>query len=401
MSELTPVPQGVNLLIVDDRKENLFALDKLFRTEGLCVYAANNGKLALELILEHEFALAILDVQMPDMDGFELAELMRGTRRAQQIPIIFLTAAGPDERRIFKGYEAGAVDFLYKPIEPAILRSKAKVFFDLARQRQEIARQRDEVREIADQNAVLYQEIRSLNETLEERVRQKTLQLMEANEQLQGFTYSVAHDFRQHIRGVSVNASLVLAETGDLLGDERARVERIRDLAHTMSQMTDELLSAARVSRQELRMHLIDVSDLASDIADDIAGAYGAIEYRIEAGITAYADPMLLRIVIQNLLDNAFKYSQQSSHPLVELCIEEGGFYVQDNGIGFDPAFSEKIWQPFERLLPQGQYGGTGIGLANVSRIVKRHGGEVWADSEPGKGSIFHVRLPVPAAVLA
>jgi signal transduction histidine kinase len=165
--------------------------------------------------------------------------------------------------------------------------------------------------------------------------------------------------------------------------------------------MTDELLSAARVSRQELRMHLIDVSDLASDIADDIAGAYGAIEYRIEAGITAYADPMLLRIVIQNLLDNAFKYSQQSSHPLVELCIEEGGFYVQDNGIGFDPAFSEKIWQPFERLLPQGQYGGTGIGLANVSRIVKRHGGEVWADSEPGKGSIFHVRLPVPAAVLA
>jgi len=396
-----PIPEDVKFLLVDDRKQNLFSLEQLLRRPGLMIYTAGSGKEGLEMIMEHEFALAILDVQMPEMDGFELAELMRGTRRARQIPIIFLTAGAMDERRRFKGYEAGAVDFLFKPIEPEILRGKASVFYDLCRQRQELARQRDELRIVADQNEKLYREIRTLNETLEEKVQIRTTELLEANEQLQGFTYSVAHDFRQHIRGISVRSSMLLTDAEGLEGQDRKSVERIKDLAHEMAHMTDELLNSARISRQELQMRLVDVSELAGEVALIAADTYSGVGYRIEPGIVVYADPILLRIVLQNLIDNAFKYSQHGDNPCVEVIGEDGGFLVQDNGIGFDMAFSEKIWQPFERLLPRGQYGGTGIGLANVSRIVKRHGGTVWANSEVGKGSVFHVSLPVQAAMLS
>jgi PAS domain S-box-containing protein len=136
----------VKFLLVDDLEENLFALEALLKRDGLALYRARSGPEALELLLVHDFALALLDVQMDGMDGFELAELMRGTERTRRVPIIFLTAVATDERRHFRGYETGAVDFLFKPLNPQMLTSKAGVFFELARQRQELARQRDDLR---------------------------------------------------------------------------------------------------------------------------------------------------------------------------------------------------------------------------------------------------------------
>lgn len=136
-------PEPIKFLLVDDIDENLRALDALLRRDGLLLFKARSGVEALELLLEHEFALALLDVQMPDMDGFELAEMMRGTERTRRVPIIFVTAAATDEGRRFKGYEAGAVDFIYKPIDPLILKSKAEVFFSIARQHEQLARQKD------------------------------------------------------------------------------------------------------------------------------------------------------------------------------------------------------------------------------------------------------------------
>nr|WP_274426096.1 HWE histidine kinase domain-containing protein [Chelativorans sp. YIM 93263] len=142
--------ESVKFLLVDDVEENLLALDGLLRRDGLELFKARSGRQALEMLLVHDFALAIFDVQMPEMDGFELAELMRSTERTRSVPIIFLTAVATDERRRFRGYEAGAVDYLLKPIDPQMLRNKAEVFFELARQRQEVARQRDELRHSAE-----------------------------------------------------------------------------------------------------------------------------------------------------------------------------------------------------------------------------------------------------------
>jgi signal transduction histidine kinase len=383
----------VKFLLVDDMPENLLALEGLLRRSGLEILKAASGAEALEILLSDEVALAILDVQMPGMDGFELAELMRGTSRTQHIPIIFLTAGALDDRRRFRGYEAGAVDFLFKPIEPTVLQGKAEVFFDLYRQRQELIRQRDQLRAAADEQARLYNEIVQLNESLEGRVKERTVELLEANEQLKGFAHSIAHDFRQHIRNVNVNAEIVLSEYAESLGPYRSNVERIRQVAKLMSQMTDDLLTFARLRNVNLHPVAIDLTALAKEIAQSSNQTYPRSQYRIAEGLTVCGDQTMFRIVLENLLDNAFKYSQKAPEPYVELGKDDEGFFVKDNGIGFDMVYANKLFMPFERLLGASEYSGTGMGLANVKRILDRHEGRIWVDAKPGVGATFHFRV--------
>lgn len=373
-------------------EENLLALEALLRREHLEIFKARSGPEALELMLGNDFALAILDVQMPGMDGFELAELMRGSSRTQHIPIIFLTAGGFDDRRRFRGYEAGAVDFLFKPIESAVLKGKAEVFFDLYRQRQEVVRQRDELQLAAAENARLMDEIMRLNESLEERVRERTSQLLETNEQLQGFTYSIAHDFRQHIRNINVNAQIVLSEAGSEIAPWRGNISRIQHVAKLMSQMSEDLLTYARMRTVSMRKVEIDVTACASEVAESYRAAFPRTHFEVAEGIKVCGDRTMFRIVLENLIDNAFKYSQNASEPSVEVGEQGEGFFVRDNGVGIDMAYADKLFKPFERLSP-GDFAGTGMGLANVKRIVDRHQGLISVESEPLKGTTFHVIL--------
>lgn len=383
----------VKFLLVDDMEENLLAIEGLLRRDGLDLLKARSGTEALEVLLDQDIGLAILDVQMPGMDGFELAELMRGSLRTKNIPIIFLTAAGLDDRRRFRGYEAGAVDFLFKPIEPTVLQGKADVFFDLCIQRQELVRQRDELRTAAAENARLYDEILHLNESLEERVKERTSQLLEANNQLQGFTSSIAHDFRQHIRNINVNAQIVLSEGGDSLGEWRSNLQRIHHVAKLMSQMADDLLMYARMRTISVNPVEIDLTEFATEVAESYRETFPNTDFHVDPGLEVCGDRTMFRIVLENLLDNAFKYSQSAENPKVEVGKDEDGFFVRDNGIGIDMAYSDKLFKPFERLLAAGEFTGTGMGLANVRRILDRHDGRIWVTSEPGKGATFHVRV--------
>ncbi len=383
----------MKFLIVDDMEENLLALEGLLRRDELQILKARSGSEALELLLENEFALAILDVQMPGMTGFELAEIMRGSLRTRHIPIIFLTAGSLNDQWKFRGYEAGAVDFLFKPIEPAVMQGKAEVFFDLYCQRQEVIRQRDQLQLAAEENARLFQEILALNEGLEERVHERTAQLLETNEQLKGFTNSIAHDFRQHIRNINQNAHILLAEVGDRLGESNANVERIQQVAKLMNQMTDDLLTYARMRTLTVKAVEIDISALAREVAELASANYPASRYKVEDGIVMCGDRTMFRLVLENLVDNAFKYSQHAESPLIEVGKEESGFFVRDNGVGVDMDYVDKLFKPFERLLSESEYVGTGMGLANVKRILDRHGGRVWVTSGLGEGTMFHVNL--------
>lgn len=385
----------VKFLLVDDLPENLLALEALLRKDGLEILKATSANQALEILLaDGDIALAILDVQMPETDGFQLAEMMRASPRTKHIPIIFLTAGTFDEGRRFRGYETGAVDFLSKPVETFVLRSKADVFFDLFLQRQIVVQQRDDLKAAMEENDRLYKEIVSLNASLEERVGERTSQLMDANEQLQGFSYSVAHDFRQHIRGISTNASLLLEECGDVLGEHRERVERLRDIAVLMGRMTDDLLMYARMRTAEVCPVAIDLTGLAAEIAASLQTRFPETDFTVAEGLTVTADPTMVRIAIQNLLDNAFKYSHRAEHPRVELGPAPNGFYVRDNGIGIDMAYADRLFRPFERLVPASQYFGTGMGLANVKRIVERHKGSIRIDPDLAVGSKFIVEFP-------
>jgi signal transduction histidine kinase len=224
-------------------------------------------------------------------------------------------------------------------------------------------------------------------------VEERTTQLSEANEQLNGFTYSLAHDFRQHIRSININAEIVLDEVGPSLGEYKENIERVGRAAKLMSRMADDLLSYARMRSIEMQMTPVDMTELAEEIAQGLQAAYPSAKYSIQPEMEVIADRTMLRLVLENLLDNAFKYSQREEAPFIELGQEDGRFFVRDNGIGFDMAFVDKLFKPFERLLPQSEFGGTGMGLANVKRILERHGGRIWVESEPAKGTTFHFVL--------
>ena len=238
-------------------------------------------------------------------------------------------------------------------------------------------------------------EVNRLTNRLEEEVVKRTAELLAANEQLQGFTYSVAHDLRQQIRGISTNAAVVLEEAPDAL--EEVHRHNLRRLVHSAKQLSvvvDDLLNYARLGRQQPRVERVDLSALASLLGEQLAEEYGdkAVDFEVEPGMIVFGDPSMLAIALQNLIDNAFKYSSQKESPRIRVGREGRGFFVSDNGVGFDMAYAAKVFVPFERLHAR-EFSGTGIGLANVKRIVERHGGTIKVESAPGVGTSFYFHL--------
>jgi PAS domain S-box-containing protein len=246
------------------------------------------------------------------------------------------------------------------------------------------------------------EELRRLNNELENRVGERTTELLAANRELQAFSYSVSHDLRAPLRALNGFSTALEEDYGDRL-DETAHdyLARIRGAAGRMSVLIDDVLQMARVTRLELEREPVDVTALAQEVGAEIgAAAPGSrVELHVEDGLTALADAGLVRIVLQNLLENAVKFSATAEAPRVEVRAgNEGEIVVSDNGVGFDPAYAEKLFMPFQRLHAAGEFPGNGIGLATVQNIVNRHGGAVRADSTPGGGASFTFTLgPVNA----
>jgi len=390
-----PVPSPVYFLLVDDLPENLIALEALLRREGLVTLQARSGAEALELLLQHDVALAFIDVQMPGMDGFELAELMRGTERTRRVPIIFVTAGSADWRRRFRGYEAGAVDFLLKPIEADILRSKADVFFDLALQRQELLRQRDELRVVNEQNTRLLQESRQYAETLKEIDHRKD-----------EFLATLAHELR--------NPLAPLLNGIQLLGMEQTNSPELQEIhdvlerqVRHMIRLVDDLLDVSRITsgKIELQLEKVRLQDIVQSAVEtsrpliENAGHHLTIKVP-QAPLVVSGDAVRLTQILANLLNNAAKYTPEGG----EICVTAeqyevwGVLRVRDDGLGIPPDKLDEVFQMFSQLdrHPHRSHGGLGIGLSLVKRLVEMHRGTVHVTSEgEGQGSEFSVRLPL------
>lgn len=389
------------ILLVDDKPENLIALKAILEPLGAELVLAQSGEDALRQVLRHDFALVLMDARMPGLDGFQAATIIRDRERTRNVPIIFLTAYSTDSEQIFRGYRAGAVDYIGKPYNPDILRMKARVFVDLYEKNAQIKRQAEqlhaiELREAAE--AIEREAMQRANEDLERQIAIRTQALVEANREMEAFCYSVSHDLRVPLRTIAATSSILLEETADRLGEEeREYLERQAAAAKRLGHLIDDLLLLSRLGRRSLEVAEVDVTAIARQVIQDLLSQnHGySVEFEVQEGMRARADKGLLRIALENLLQNAAKYSPDGGKVMIG--IEDVGgekaFYVKDQGIGFDMAYAHKLFVPFERLHRDGEFEGTGIGLASVQRIVNRHGGRVWAEGSPGKGAKFSIVL--------
>ena len=354
----------VKFLLVDDLEENLIALEALLRREDLVLLKAHSGREALELLLAHDVALALVDVHMPEMDGFELAELMRGVERTRHVPIIFVTAAMRESHRVFQGYDAGAVDFLFKPIEAPILRHKAEIFFQLYRQRQALA---------------------------------ETLRL---NEELIAV---VGHDLRNPLDVILMTAELLRSSTTDPALLKSA--QRLHKSGTRMRQIIDELLDMSRarlsggipIQRREADLHAIAKTAVAEAEA---AHPQRRIELRAEGELLGQWDAGRLEQVLSNLLANALHHGAPDSPIQVRLKGEPDTVTLSVHNQGqVPPQLLPHIFEPFQTSRATRERGdGLGLGLYIVQQIVLAHQGQVQVSSNDSEGTTFLIRLPKAVA---
>jgi light-regulated signal transduction histidine kinase (bacteriophytochrome) len=238
------------------------------------------------------------------------------------------------------------------------------------------------------------------NEVLAERVRRRTADLEASNMELESFSYSVSHDLRTPLRGIEGWSYLLLEQNGDALGEQgRTSVERVRKEAKRMATVLDDLLRLARVTRSEMRRVEVDLGELAREQLETLQrlDPERSVEVRVAPDLVAEGDRALLGALLANLLENAWKFTMRTPRPVIELGLEtvdgERIFFVRDNGAGFDMAHADRLFGAFERLHPAREYPGTGIGLATVARVVRRHGGRVWAEGAVGEGATIRFTL--------
>ena len=244
-------------------------------------------------------------------------------------------------------------------------------------------------------------QVRALNRTLETRVSVRTRELTQANEELESFAYSVSHDLRAPLRSIDGFSRLLRERYGEALDETgRGYLDRVRNATARMDDLIDAILKVSRVGRSELKPRPTDLSRLAEEIVSELREQEPGrrVDVRIEPGLVAWADPALARNLLQNLLDNAWKFTAATTAPSIRLYRDEHSFVVEDNGAGFDPNYANKLFRPFQRLHPQQEFAGHGIGLATVRRVLERHGGSIRAEGNPGEGARFIFVFPEPPA---
>jgi two-component system, sensor histidine kinase and response regulator len=366
----------VNILLVDDDPTKRFAIKTILAPLGETVVEASSGADALRQLLRQEFAVVLLDVRMPMMDGFETAQLIRQRPRSELTPIIFVTALDKAETDMGKGYDLGAVDFVFAPVVPSILRAKVGVFVDLYRAQQELRRYRTQ---------------------LEELVEERTTALTAVNRELEAFSYSVSNDLRAPLLAFDGLSQALLKDYGERL-DDRAKdyLQRMGGASQRMGSVFEGLQSLFQVTGGDIHRESVDISAMAAEIIDELRGSNPdrQVTANVADNLSVSADARLMRILLGDLLSNAWKFTGPRQDALIEVGHEmvdgEARHFVRDNGVGFDMLYSHKLFGAFQRLHSQSEFPGAGIGLATVRRIVNRHGGKCWAEGAVGEGATFY-----------
>jgi DNA-binding response OmpR family regulator len=387
------------ILVVDDSPSYLAEVAEQLRQESYDVVCAASGQEALDLLGAQSVDSILLDLNMPGLSGQETCQRVKAQPAWRDIPLIILTARSEAEAML-EGINAGADDYITKSADFDVLKARLKAqlrrrqFEDENRLfREQLLRKEMEalemraVQELAEDRAVHITELEAKNAEL----RQAREEAVALAAEIESFSYSVSHDLRAPLRSIDGFSRALMEDNAQDL-DERGRGHLVRVCAAIarMEQLIDDMLGLAKVSRSEMAPEEVDLSALALELAAELKVQGPAVEFEVQPALHLRADKGLLRILLQNLLGNAWKFSAKRKGAKVELFAQDGAFTVRDNGVGFDMAYANKLFGAFQRLHSAQEFAGTGIGLATALRVVRRHGGRIWAESQVGQGASFH-----------
>jgi signal transduction histidine kinase len=370
----------MRVLLVEDNPADALFVQTLLRAAGGGVEVRTAPTLAagLERMTAEGADVVLLDLNLPDARG--LGTLSRILEVRDDVAVVVLSGHD-DENLAYRALQAGAQDYLVKGTQdPTLLRR---------------------VLRYATERKRLESQLRLLNVELEARVERRTRELAQANRELESFAYSVSHDLQAPLRTIGGFAEILATDYADMLDDEaRGYLNRMRDAGRHMGELLDALLELSRVSRFALKPVVVDLAELARTVYTDIArtAPQRATVFDVDGDLTVHGDPRMLEIALRNLLSNAFKFTRgrQPGHIRLAAARQDGQrcYEIADDGVGFDPRFAHRLFEPFQRLHRADEFEGTGVGLATVQRIVQRHGGRIWADGSPGAGATFRFTLP-------
>jgi signal transduction histidine kinase len=403
------------ILLVDDREDNLISMEAILAPDDYVFVKANSGRQALKILLtEIDFALILMDVKMPNLNGFETAALIYEREKLRHIPIIFITANHYGEENIYKGYRMGAVDYIYKPINPELLRAKVGVLVELYRKNHRLLEQEKRLKVI---NKNLETEINE-RKASEERVKELNRQLLDniallesANRDLDRFAFMASHDLQEPLRKIRTFSDLLFVKYQQVLDNAAMNyINRIQNAAVRMQTLISDILAFSRINNEKDTFVNANLNLILQEVLDELDNTIQDKKARIEAAELPSIDvnPGLIRPLFENLLSNALKYCKKEVPPVVKIRSEIIAastsnkepmqycrIYVEDNGIGFDQVYAEQIFDMFRRLHVHSEFEGTGIGLTLCKKIVEKHNGFISVQSKVNKGSVFIISLPV------
>ena len=403
------IKSDIKILLVDDR-------ETILEKDNYTIVKARSGRDALKVLLhQQDFSLILMDVQMPELNGFETATIIYERDKLKNIPIIFITAFSYDEDYIFKGYKTGGVDYIYKPIKPELLRMKVSVFVELYRKNQQLLLHE---KKLLAANRSLQKEIEE-RKTSEEKIRLLNGQLVNnnahlkaINEELDRFAYGASHDLQEPLRKIMVFSDKILMKEN--MDEETEKYfKKIINSSKRMQMLINDLLSFSRQSISSSDFERTDLNTLAREAITELEIEVEKSNAKIQVGElpVVWAIPSLMKQLFHNLISNAVKFRKKGIDPIIHIeakkiygshhsLPENSNGYkyhkvsISDNGIGFDPKYSDEIFMVFKRLNSYHEYEGTGVGLSICKKIIEKHNGSIIAQSEPGKGSTFSFVLP-------
>jgi light-regulated signal transduction histidine kinase (bacteriophytochrome) len=402
------------ILLVDDREDNLLSIETILAPAGYTFVKALSGREALKVLLnEFDFALILMDVKMPNLNGFETASLIYQREKLRHIPIIFITANNYGEEQMFKGYMTGAVDYIYKPINPDLLRAKVGVFIDLYKKNHRLLAQEQKLVAInksleleIHERKVSEEKVKELNHRLLENIER----LESANRDLDRFAFMASHDLQEPLRKMLMFSDRLGHKYKDVLDDEgKLFISRIQHAGERMQALIKDILLFSKTTIEKptfVDTNLNEIlGEVLSEMETSIREKNASFELTQLPNLTV--NPVLMRPLFHNLISNAIKYSRKEVQPVVKIYFEFSSgqksddvrnkycrIYVEDNGIGFDQKYSEQIFGMFKRLHLHSEFEGTGIGLALCKKIVEEHNGFITARSKLNEGSVFIISLP-------